>query len=138
MQELLRRTLGDTSDHLDLTLALLRPTTGEIRIARTNQGPGAWVLTGAGGCRAASDSLRLAPGESLLLCTPGLLRLLDDQSASGLADWFRGLARSTAGAGATQVLDAVLNRAGGRKRKKLTAARLRADVTAVVVTREAA
>ena len=138
LQELLRRTLGDTSDHLDLTLALLRPTTGEIRIARTNQGPGAWVLTGAGGCRAASDSLRLAPGESLLLCTPGLLRLLDDQSASGLADWFRGLARSTAGAGATQVLDAVLNRAGGRKRKKLTAARLRADVTAVVVTREAA
>jgi hypothetical protein len=149
LRDLLLQSLGPAGDQLAIALAIVDPRCSSVRAARVGSTPELWILRRDGSlaeilfhapAQPGVDEAQalFAPGDTLLVHTPGLIRLLEDQSPSGVRDWMRSFARRVAGASAAHSLDALLDRVGGRKRKRLAPARLRRDLTSVVVRFEEA
>jgi serine phosphatase RsbU (regulator of sigma subunit) len=146
--ELLSGTLDPAEHHLALALAVFDPRRGSMRAARVGDSPGLWILRRDGSLDEPPFSVPseagpvaafavLAPGDAVLVHSEGLVRLLEDQSPSGLRNWMRSFARSAGGAAVLNIEHTMLDRLGGRKRKRISAERLRRDLTVTVVRMDA-
>lgn len=149
LRDLLLQSLGPAGNQLALALAIIDPRRSSVRAARVGSTPELWLLRRDGSLGemifaapaqpGVTGALALlAPGDALLVHTEGLVRLLEDQSPSGVRDWMRSLAGRVAGAAVIRTQEALLDRLGGRKRKRLSPARLQRDLTAAIVRFEGA
>lgn len=144
LRALLTDRLGEVAQRARFAVATIDPQRRTFQAARWGEVPAVWVLrnmmahplvfaAGAEGLPEAAAPLE--PGDVLLFHTEGLISALEDQSPTGLRDWFRHLARITRACNAADLHQFLLHRLAGGSEKRL-ARRLTSDLTTVVLRLE--
>lgn len=144
LRALLTDRLGEVAQRARFAVATIDPQRRTFQAARWGEVPAVWVLRdlmahplafidSPDGLPEAAVPLEM--GDTLLFHTEGLVSALEDQSPTGLRDWFRNLARITRACGALDFHNFLLQRLAGGSEKRLTR-RLTSDLTAVVLRLE--
>lgn len=145
LRALLTDRLGEVAQRARFAVATIDPVRRTFQAARWGDVPAVWVLRNMmahplvfaiaqDGLPEAAAPLEL--GDVVLFHTEGLISALEDQSPTGLRDWFRNLARLTRACNAADLHTFLLQRLSGGSEKRLQR-RLSSDLTAVVLRLEA-
>ncbi|MGJ5816671.1 PP2C family protein-serine/threonine phosphatase [Paludibaculum fermentans] len=144
LRALLTGRLGEVAQRARFAVATIDPQRRTFQAARWGEVPAIWVLRDLMAHPMAfvespeglpEAAVPLEVGDMVLFHTEGLISALEDQSPTGLRDWFRNLARITRACGALDFHDFLLKRLAGGSEKRLTR-RLTSDLTAVVLRLE--
>ncbi|MGC4051721.1 MAG: SpoIIE family protein phosphatase [Paludibaculum sp.] len=144
LRTLLTDRLGEVAQRARFAVATIDPQRRTFQAARWGEVPAVWVLRNLMAHPLSfvdspdglpEAAVPLEPGDMLLFHTEGLVSALEDQSPTGMRDWFRNLARITRACGALDFHNFLLQRLAGGSEKRLTR-RLKSDLTAVVLRLE--
>ncbi|QOY87944.1 PP2C family protein-serine/threonine phosphatase [Paludibaculum fermentans] len=144
LRALLTGRLGEVAQRARFAVATIDPQRRTFQAARWGEVPAVWILRdlmahplvftdSPDGLPEAAVPLEV--GDTVLFHTEGLISALEDQSPTGMRDWFRNLARITRACGALDFHNFLLQRLAGGSEKRLTR-RLTSDLTAVVLRLE--